>query len=426
MPSTDVDDGPAPGVGGSLSSFVAFKVAGLTISLLVMAAAVAIAVLGLRSGSRWIALALIVPLCVDLYVVLLGVFRVPVPTGDGVPTGEAGGLSHVRRGDVVVFAIFRLIRALVGLLAAYVVAHQGFTSDSPGVQVVGILPMTGYVLMLVALSTVVRLVPFGGILGFAGDHRTARAFRDMTSELLHVLPLYVLGVTGLFGAWSALWLQHGWLETPGAIPRSEALAASVRFYAWHALNAVPALQLAENLQLSAGADFSDRTGGVLLIVYLIVVVVPVIALVALLAAELAAAHGRRRADRLSRGPADREWSPSSATLADDGNDRTPTRPPAGDGRLVCRRPPRRLRRRERRDREHLGRDRLGGCRRRAAVHRPDPRRRHARRLLPRRPDDAAVVLGAHLNHLQRRSRFGRTGRPAVGRQGRHLWRRVGG
>lgn len=85
----------------------------------------------------------------------------------------------------------------------------------------------------------------------------------------------LLLLTTGFTALTAVLAEHQWLETT-AKETSGLVWATLSYYMWHLLDAVPALKVPATLNWKLAIDFSDHGSGALLLLFKLLVIVPVI------------------------------------------------------------------------------------------------------------------------------------------------------
>lgn len=88
-------------------------------------------------------------------------------------------------------------------------------------------------------------------------------------------------ITAGFAAIQALLVKHG-VATLGGGPYQDYLSAATRYYLWNLLDAIPALNVPDTLNLALQRTFTDHISGSLAILYKFIVIFGIFKLIFIL------------------------------------------------------------------------------------------------------------------------------------------------
>lgn len=175
-------------------------------------------------------------------------------------------------------AVFTLAFYGAFLTLLHFVARDSLRMTAWGLQLVGILPITGFVLYwLVRKYGLVYLftIPFLGLSKWRHPQDRLGLLLPLIHITAQVLWLIAL-LTEIFAAWTAFWYQQGLLTAGTELSPAQSLVAAEQFYLWNLLDAIPFLAIPDSLHWTLGPTFNDWHSGVLLVFYKLVVIAPLL------------------------------------------------------------------------------------------------------------------------------------------------------
>jgi hypothetical protein len=160
--------------------------------------------------------------------------------------------------STMVPAVVRLLLVGVAPAALLVVA----TAHVPlALQVLAIVLATTWLTFLALQLTV------------EGDAAQARILPD--DRILQVVSLLVLA-TAVFASATFVLAEHRLVTIVGWRSLTSPALATVAFYAWHVVDAIPLLDATRALQWSEPLAYQDHRLGVLLVLFKLVIIIPVV------------------------------------------------------------------------------------------------------------------------------------------------------
>jgi hypothetical protein len=179
--------------------------------------------------------------------------------------------------DRVFGALWYVFLGFLALAVLHLVTTTGFASESAVVQLLGLGPVTLYLVYQLVFNLDVAYLVLGPIARTQGDDAAAELTAEVGEHFLARIVVLGAVLTEVFAGWTAFWYERGVLNDRIDAGGREAFAAAERLYLWHLSDAIPFLKIPETLRWAPEPLLDDWRVGALVLGYKVIVLVPVVA-----------------------------------------------------------------------------------------------------------------------------------------------------